>query len=53
MTDETKFAQTALPPKEAFFNKLTNEHLSDKQYDRAKKIWIMREMKTLRDWHDF
>ena len=53
MTDESKFDETALPPKEAFFNKLTNEHLSDDQYERAKNIWTMREMKSLRDWHDF
>jgi len=53
MTDETTFDEPALPPKEAFFNKLTNEHLSDDQYERAKNIWTMRDMKSLRDWHEF
>jgi len=38
MIDETKFDETALPLKESFFNKLTNEHLSDDQYEREKNI---------------
>jgi len=47
MTNESKFKETALPPKEAFYNKLLNEHLSDDQHTRAKKIWMLREMSTL------
>jgi len=35
MSDESKFLETALPPKSAFYNHLHEEDISDEQYERA------------------
>ena len=43
--------ETKLPPKEAFYSKLTDENISDKDYEHAKKVWESFNMKTLRDYH--
>ena len=43
--------ETKLPPKEAFYSKLTDENISDKDYEHAKKVWETFNMKTLRDYH--
>ena len=53
MSDESKFLETALPPKSAFYNHLHEEDISDEQYERAQTIWAQMSMKTLREWHDF
>jgi hypothetical protein len=39
MDDVERFNETSLPPKEAFYSKLTNEHISDADYERAKTVW--------------
>ena len=36
MTDATKFDETELPAKSAFYNRLRDEHVSEKKYERAK-----------------
>ena len=46
-----KFNQQ-LPSKEAFFSKLNNEGISDKDYEHAKNIWKTFEMKTMAEYHD-
>ena len=46
-SDETK-----LPPKEAFYSKLTGEGISDEDYERVKKVWKVFGLKTLQDYHD-
>ena len=43
--------ETKLPPKEAFYSKLSDENISDKDYEHAKKVWETFKMKTLRDYH--
>ena len=53
MTDASKFDETELPPKSSFYNRLRGEHVSDKKYERAKKIWTHFEMKTLGEYHRF
>ena len=52
-SDESKFDETSLPPKEAFYSHLNEEALSDVDYERAVKVWNHFDMKTLREYHDF
>jgi len=52
-TDSSKFQETALPPKDAFFNRLTNESLTDADYEQALKVCNHYEMKNLQQYHDF
>ena len=47
-----RFNETSLPPKEAFYSKLKDEHISDDDYENAKKVWEAYECKTLGDYHD-
>jgi hypothetical protein len=47
-----KFEETKLPPKEAFYSKLTNEHISNEDYERAEKVWKHFELKDLGEYHD-
>ena len=47
-----RFKENKLPPKEAFYSKLTGEGISNEDYERAKKVWKVFGMKTLQDYHD-
>ena len=47
-----KLDEKSLPPKDDFFSKLTNSHISTKEYDYAKFIWKEFNCKTMRDYHD-
>ena len=53
MTDEAKFEETALPAKSAFYNRLSEEEVSDEEYERAQKIWLHFSMTSLKQYHDF
>jgi len=53
MTDATKFDETELPAKSAFYNRLCGEHVSEKKHERAKEIWAHFAMKTLQEYHTF
>ena len=53
LTDSTKFDETALPPKSAFYNRLTDEHISDEDYERSLQIWSHFSMKSFKEYHDF
>ena len=46
-----KFEETELPPKEAFYSKLRQENISDKEYEHAKKVWDVFKCETLKDYH--
>lgn len=52
MTDWSRFNETSLPPKEAFYSKLTLEGISDKDYEHAQTVWKTFDMKTMGDYHD-
>ena len=39
MTSIERFKETKLPPKEAFYSKLIDSHISDEGYDHAKRVW--------------
>jgi hypothetical protein len=47
-----KFHETSLPPKEAFYNRLKEEHISDKDYEQVKNVWNALKMKNLGNFHD-
>ena len=47
-----RFKETRLPPKESFYSSLNDEHISDKDYEHAKKVWDVFEMKSLEDYHE-
>ena len=52
MNSLERFKENKLPPKEAFYSRLTGEGISDKDYEHAKKVWKVFGMKTLQDYHD-
>ena len=52
MTDFSKLSATSLPSKEAFYSQLTDSHITDKDYDHAKKVWSTFNCETMRDYHD-
>ena len=47
-----KLNETELPKKEAFYSKLNDEHITEDDYQHAKKVWETFNMKTIRDYHD-
>ena len=47
-----KLKETELPPKEAFYSKLNDEGISDKDYTHAQRVWKAFGMKTLEDYHN-
>ena len=47
-----RFKENKLPPKEAFYSRLTGEGISNEDYERVKKVWKVFGMKTLQDYHD-
>jgi len=44
-----KLAETALPPKEAFYSRLNDENISDEGYERAETVWKEFGIRTLRE----
>ena len=47
-----RFDDKQLPPKEAFYSKLTDEGISDDDYKHAQEVWIEFDMKTFKDYHN-
>ena len=47
-----KLKETELPPKEAFYSRLNDEGISDKDYEHARKVWETFEMKKVKDYHN-
>ena len=47
-----KLNETQLPPKEAFYSYLNDEHITDEDYQHALKVWATFGCKTIRDYHD-
>jgi len=40
----------SLPPHNAFSSTLKNANISEKEYEQCQKIWIEKNMKTLKDF---
>ena len=47
-----RFTETQLPPKDAFYNRLKKEHISDEDYTHVKTVWSTLKMKTLGELHN-
>ena len=46
-----KMDEEQLPPKEAFFSKLTDSNITDEDYAHAHKLWDAVELHTMRPYH--
>lgn len=42
--------ETELPPIEAFYSELNNENITEKEYEQAKKVWMVFKCETLLDY---
>ena len=49
---EDKLKDECLPPKEEFYSKLNNKHISDSDYEHAQKVWREFEIKNMKEYHD-
>ena len=48
-----KLKVTQLPPKDAFYSKLADSHITDEDYKHTKNVWKEFEINTFREYHDF
>ena len=51
MTDVSKFDETALPSKQAFYSYLYEEDITDEDYRRAQRIWEHFNIKNIGEYH--
>ena len=49
---QERFDETQLPPVGKFYSRLTDEKISDKDYEHAQKVWKAFDCKILGDYHD-
>ena len=47
-----KFDKTELPTKEEFFSILSNEHITDGDYQHAQNVWKTFKLKNMGEYHD-
>jgi len=47
-----KFNETKLPTKDEFYSILNDEHISDDDYEHAKKVWRGFQLKNMGEYHD-
>ena len=52
MNTEERFNETKLPPKEAFYSRLSGEGITDEDYKHALNVWDVFKMKTFKDYHE-
>lgn len=51
LDSKEKLQETSLPPREEFYSQLNDEHVSDEDYEHAKKVWdIVLTNKTMNDY---
>ena len=47
-----RLKENKLPPKESFYSRLTEENISDEDYQHAKKDWEVFKMKHVQEYHN-
>ena len=47
-----KFNQMDLPTKNQFYSILNDQHITDDEYDHAKKVWKTFNIKTMCEYHN-
>ena len=47
-----KFDQTELPTKDQFYSVLNDQHITNDEYDHARKVWKAFKIKTMGEYHD-
>ena len=47
-----KLDETSLPPKEAFYSKLTGEGITDEEYRHAQTVWKNFNIESMKDYHN-
>ena len=47
-----KFSETKILPKEKFYNRLNETHISDEDYDHARNVWKELNLKDMGEYHD-
>ena len=52
MDNWERFNETSLPPKESFYSEYNLEDISDEDYNHAKKVWNVFEIKDFGEYHD-
>ena len=52
MDTEEKFNDTKLPPREAFYSKLSGKGISKADYKHACNVWNTFNMKTFKEYHE-
>lgn len=53
VTSESVFDETSLPDKDKFYNQLNDEDIDNSDYEHAKRVWSVLNMKTFGEYHDF
>ena len=46
------FDETSLPPKEAFYSKLTGEGIRDEDYQHAQTVWKEINIESMKNYHN-
>ena len=46
------FDETSLPPKEAFYSKLTGEDITDEDYQHAQTVWKEFNIESMKDYYN-
>lgn len=52
VSDWSKLQETSLPSRDDFYNKLTDSHISDADYQHAEVVWCTFSIKTLGEYCD-
>ena len=52
MFHQLRPSETQLPPKSEFYSRLSDEDISDSDYQHALNVWNTFQCKTIRDYHN-
>ena len=45
-----RLSETSLPPAEAFYDRVNDAHISTEDYEHAKRLWTLRNARTIDDY---